>query len=54
MTAVMWAFLGVRKGKEHEQDMSSLSLIHVIISGVVGVSIFMVVLLLIVRAVVSS
>lgn len=54
MKAVLWGFLGVRKGQGHEEDMASLSLIHVIIAGVVGVVIFMVVLLLIVRAVVSN
>lgn len=54
MKAVLWGFLGVRKGQGHEEDMASLSLIHVIIAGVVGVVIFMVVLLLIVKAVVSS
>ena len=54
MKAVLWGFLGVRKGEGHEQDMASLSLIHVIIAGIVGVVIFMVVLLMIVKAVVSS
>ena len=54
MKAVLWGFLGVRKGQGHEQDMASLSFIHVIIAGIVGVVIFMVVLLMIVKAVVSS
>lgn len=54
MRAVLWGFLGVRKADGHEEDMASLSLVHVIIAGVIGVVIFMVVLLLIVRAVVSS
>lgn len=54
MRAVLWGFSGVRKGEGHEEDMASLSLVHVIIAGVIGVVIFMVVLLMIVRAVVSS
>ena len=54
MKAVLWGFLGVRKADGHEEDMASLSLIHVIIAGIVGVVIFMVVLLMIVKAVVSS
>ena len=54
MRAVLWGFLGVRKGKGHEEDMASLSLVHVIIAGVIGVVIFMVVLLMIVKAVLSN
>jgi len=54
MRAVLWGFLGIRKGQGHEEDMASLSLVHVIIAGVIGVVIFMSVLLLIVRAVVSA
>ena len=51
MVAILWAFLGVRKGKGQEQDMASLSFVHVIIAAVVGVSIFMGLLLLIVKLV---
>jgi hypothetical protein len=51
MVAILWAFLGVRKGKGQEQDMASLSFVHVIIAAVVGVIIFMGTLLLIVKLV---
>ena len=51
MVAILWAFLGVRKGKGQEQDMASLSFVHVIIAAVVGVIIFMGILLLIVKLV---
>jgi hypothetical protein len=51
MVAILWAFLGVRKGKGQEQDMASLSFVHVIIAAVVGVIIFMGLLLLIVKIV---
>ncbi|WP_108648013.1 DUF2970 domain-containing protein [Polynucleobacter rarus] len=51
MVAILWAFLGVRKGKGQEQDMASLSFVHVIIAAVVGVIIFMGLLLLIVKLV---
>lgn len=53
MIAVMWAFLGVRKKSGLQEDVASLSFIHIIIAGVVGALIFMGVLLLIVKAVVS-
>ncbi len=53
MVAVMWAFLGVRKKSGLQEDVASLSFVHIIIAGVVGALIFMGALLLIVKAVVS-
>ncbi len=53
MIAVMWAFLGVRKKSGLQEDIASLSFIHIIIAGVLGALIFMGILLLIVKAVVS-
>jgi len=53
MKAVMWGFLGVRKQSGLQEDVASLSFVHIIIAGVVGALIFMGALLLIVKAVVS-
>ena len=53
MIAVMWAFLGVRKKSGLQEDVASLSFVHIIIAGVLGALIFMGALLLIVKAVVS-
>jgi hypothetical protein len=53
MIAVMWAFLGVRKKSGLQQDVASLSFVHIIIAGVLGALVFMGVLLLIVKVVVS-
>jgi hypothetical protein len=53
MIAVLWAFLGVRKKSGLQEDVASLSFVHIIIAGLVGALIFMGVLLLIVKAVVS-
>ena len=53
MVAVLWAFLGVRKKSGLQEDVASLSFIHIIIAGVRGALIFMGILLLIVKAVVS-
>jgi len=54
MKAVMWGFLGVRKKAGLQEDVASLSFVHIVIAGVVGALIFMGVLLLIVKAVVSN
>jgi hypothetical protein len=53
MKAVMWGFLGVRKKAGLQEDVASLSFVHIIIAGVIGALIFMGVLLLIVKVVVS-
>jgi Protein of unknown function (DUF2970) len=53
MKAVMWGFLGVRKQSGLQEDVASLSFVHIIIAGVVGALIFMAILLVIVKAVVS-
>jgi hypothetical protein len=53
MVAVLWAFLGVRKKSGLQEDVASLSFVHIVIAGVLGAIIFMGVLLLIVKAVVS-
>jgi len=54
MKAVMWGFLGVRKQSGLQEDVASLSFVHIIIAGVLGALIFMAVLLLIVKVVVSN
>ena len=52
--AVLWALLGVRKNSELQNDVASLSFVHIIIVGVLGAIIFMAILLLIVKLVVLS
>ena len=54
MKAVMWGFLGVRKKSGLQDDVASLSFVHIILAGILGAVIFMSVLLLIVRMAVSS
>jgi hypothetical protein len=53
MKAVMWGFLGVRKQSGLQEDVASLSFVHIILAGILGAVIFMAALLLIVRMVVS-
>jgi hypothetical protein len=53
MKAVMWGFLGVRKKSGLQDDVASLSFVHIILAGILGAVIFMAALLLIVKMVVS-
>ncbi|MCM0028405.1 MAG: DUF2970 domain-containing protein [Polynucleobacter sp.] len=54
MKAVMWGFLGVRKKSGLQDDVASLSFVHIILAGILGAVVFMAVLLLIVKMVVSN
>ena len=53
MKAVFWSFFGLRKGRDHDRDMAQLNPVHVIIAGLLATALFILVLLLIVRAVVG-
>lgn len=54
VSAVAWSFFGVRRGKDHENDMAKLNPVHVIIAGVLGAALFVLMLVLLVRWVISS
>jgi hypothetical protein len=54
ISAVAWSFFGVRRGKDHESDMARLNPVHVIIAGVLGAALFVLVLVLLARWVISS
>jgi Protein of unknown function (DUF2970) len=54
MRAVMWGFLGVRKREGQDADMASVSFVHIVLAGILGAVIFMAILLMIVKAVVSN
>jgi hypothetical protein len=51
--AVFWSFFGVRRRADLESDAAQLKPLHLIAAGVIGAVLFIVVLLLIVRAVVG-
>lgn len=51
--AVLWAFFGVRKGKDQEHDAAHLNPVHVVIAAVGAAALFVVTLILIVRQVVK-
>ncbi len=54
LRAVGWSFFGVRRGADHEQDMQRLNPVHVVIAGLIGAGIFIALLVVLVRWVVSS
>ena len=54
MRAVAWSFLGIRKGKGYEEDVSQLNPVHVIIAGVIGAVLFVLTLVLLVKWIIGS
>lgn len=50
--AVAWAFFSVRRRREADIDIETVSLIHVIITGVVLAALFVVGLIMLVRSIV--
>lgn len=54
MKAVLWSFFGVRKKSGYEQDAAQLNPVHVIIAGIIGALIFILTLVMIVKAVVAK
>ena len=52
LKAVFWSFFGVRRRTDLESD-ASLNPLHLIAAGVIGAVLFIVVLLVVVRAVVG-
>ena len=47
--AVAWSFVGLRARGDFEEDVKSLSLIHIIVVGLVGIFVFVAVLVLLVN-----
>ncbi|MFG6465524.1 DUF2970 domain-containing protein [Roseateles sp. BYS87W] len=54
LSAVAWSFFGVRRGRDHENDMARLNPVHVLIAGVLGAALFVLMLVLVIRWVISS
>jgi hypothetical protein len=54
LRAVAWSFFGVRKSADYEKDVSQLNPVHLIIAGLIGAAVFVTVLVLLVRWVISS
>lgn len=52
--AVFWSFLGIRRKRDHEDDVAKLNPLHLIIAGVLGAALFVTILILIVKSVVAK
>lgn len=52
LIAVAWSFIGLRRRKDYERDVTGLNPVYVIIAGLIGVAIFIAVLITIVKLVV--
>ncbi|MDN7177609.1 DUF2970 domain-containing protein [Caballeronia sp. SEWSISQ10-4 2] len=52
LKVVFWSFFGVRRRRDLESD-TSLNPLHVVAAGIIGAVLFIVVLLVVVRAVVG-
>jgi hypothetical protein len=52
--AVGWSFFGVRRSAAYAEDVEKLNPVHVVIAGVVGAALFVALLVLVVRWVVTS
>ncbi len=50
--AVAWSFLGIRRGSEHERDISRLKPVQVILAGLGGAAIFVLALIALVEFIV--
>jgi hypothetical protein len=50
--AVFWSFAGLRSKKDYEKDATGLNPVYVIIAGLLGVSIFIAILITVVKMVV--
>jgi hypothetical protein len=51
--AVFWSFLGIRKRAHHESDIVRITPVQAIIAGLIGAALFVGVLVLVVRFVIS-
>ena len=52
--AVFWSFLGIRRRAEHESDIVRITPVQAIVAGLVGAALFVGVLVLVVRLVISQ
>ncbi len=53
VSAVLWSFFGVRKGRDHDRDMAQLNPVHVVIAGVIAGIVFVLLLLMVVKVIVN-
>ena len=49
VSAVLGAFIGIRKSADREKDMASLKPVHVIVAGVIGAALFVFMIVMLVK-----
>ena len=49
ISAVIGAFIGIRKGADRDKDLASLKPVHVIVTAVLGAALFVIVIVTLVR-----
>lgn len=54
LRAVAWSFFGIRRSADYERDVQRLNPVHVVIAGVFGATVFIGLLVVLVRWVVGS
>ncbi len=54
VSAVAWSFLGIRRGRDYQNDVSRLNPVHVIIAGLIGALLFVLGLVMLVKWIVAS
>ena len=54
LLAVAWSFIGLRRRKDYERDVTGLNPVYVIVAGLIGVAIFITALIMIVKIIVPS
>ena len=52
--AVLWSFIGIRKGSSHTADLAELSPVHIIIAGVLCAAVFIGILITVVHVVIGK
>lgn len=53
ISAVLWSFVGLRRGSDYHEDMAKLNPVHLVIAALLLAGCFVLALILIVRAVVA-
>lgn len=53
LRAIAWSFIGLRRTKDFNHDVTGLNPVHVIIAGLIGLIVFVATLLILVRIAVS-
>lgn len=54
MRAVAWSFFGIRRRADLERDAKRLRPVHLVVGGLIGALVFVLVLVLLVRWIISS